>query len=192
MINVGCDSCKPHVLPDFFVFLEKGVVNDSLDVLSVSGIHPKVNLFMRKDDWHSAMNLGKFRSGIFGEYDDFSFFVVERCYKKVISLLGSEAEGFFLLVPFKISLHDDHTPIFDDVDKHPLIKEFFDPAIDDHVVLGMSTPFHVGQFSAFLVLHILVFNLVLSLFLNVKLVRFDHRDVSRGTHVIGTGVELTV
>lgn len=48
-----------------------------LDVFGVLGVHPYINLFMGEYDWHSVMDLGELRSGIFGQDDNLVLIRIE-------------------------------------------------------------------------------------------------------------------
>lgn len=74
----------------------------------------------------------------------------------MVTLFWPEAKRLFLLIPLKVAFHDDNTPILDDIHEDSLAEQLLDATIDDHVVVALVPPLHVGQLSAVLVLKFLV------------------------------------
>jgi hypothetical protein len=95
----------------------------------------------------------------------------------VVTLFWPEAKGLFLLVPLKVALHDDNAPILDDIHKDPLAEKFLNPSIDDHVVITLVSPLHIGQLSAIFILKLFVVDLLLRVLLHVEPVGLYHWDV---------------
>jgi hypothetical protein len=187
---VGSYPGKADVLPYLLILLEEGPVDDVLNISGVLGVHPDVDLLVGENDRHSAVDCFQLRGGRFGENDDFILGRVEPCDQEVVSFLGSQAEGLFLLVPLKVALHDDDAPILDDVDKHPFLHKFLDSTIDHHVVLALMAPGTIVQFSVFFPLHVLVLEVLLPLLVDVEAIGLDDRYVGRGADIVGESVTL--
>jgi len=58
---------KSHIFPDLFVLLEDWFIDDVLDIFGVLGVHPDIDFLMRKNHWHSMMNLCQLWGGSFGQ-----------------------------------------------------------------------------------------------------------------------------
>ena len=110
----------------------------------------------------------------------------------MISFFGSKWERFFFGIPLKVSLHYDNTSVLDNINKHLLFHQFFNPTINDHIVLSFVTPGHILKFSALLLLHIFFSNVLFSFLLKVKAVGFDDRNISCWTDIMGRGMLLSI
>ena len=110
----------------------------------------------------------------------------------MVSFFWPEAEGLFLLVPLKVSLQNDHASVLDDVHKHPLAEQLFNPAVDDHVELALMPPFHVSQLPALLIIQVFIVDLLLLVLLDVEAIGLDDWNVGGRADVVGTAVHLLV
>lgn len=53
--------------------------------------------------------------GIFSQNNDLILIGIERSHQEMISPNRPKAKGLFLLIPLVVTLHDDYTPILDEV-----------------------------------------------------------------------------
>lgn len=96
------------------------------------------------------------------------------------------------MIPLKVPLHNDNTPILDDIHKDPLAEQLLNPTIDNHVVVALMPPFHIGQLSAIIVLKLLVPELLLLMLLHVEAIWLYDWDVGGWADVKRCGVQLLV
>jgi hypothetical protein len=66
-----------------------------------------------------------------------------------------KTKGLLFLIPFIITLHNDYTPVIDEVKEGFFVEEFLDSSVDNKVERRFVTPPHKLNFSVFFFLKLL-------------------------------------